>query len=817
MTDFEKLGAFYIGRPVAPDTGETLAEPLLYDARDLTTHAVILGMTGSGKTGLGIGLLEEAIIDGIPVIAIDPKGDLGNLLLTFPDLAAADFRPWIDESAAAREGRTPDEHARATALQWKQGLARWGQGPDRIARFAAASERCLYTPGSRAGAPVSVLGSFAPPVAALDDDATRESVQASVSGLLGLLGLDADPLRSREHILLSTLIANAWAAGRALDLPTLIAQIQAPPVARIGVLDVDSFFPPGDRFALAMAINNLLASPGFEVWTEGAPLDAASLLYAAGGRPRLSIFSIAHLSESERMFFVTRLLGELVSWVRAQPGSQGLRALLYMDEVFGYLPPTANPPSKRPLLTLLKQARAAGLGVVLSTQNPVDLDYKALSNAGTWFLGRLQTERDKLRVLDGLESAAIGGRFDRAEIDRTLSGLGPRRFVLNNVHEDGPVLFETRQALSYLAGPMTRDQIRRLSGSDVSSPALETPTSSPGSAPQTATPRAARAAAASDPPRRPVLPPEIAEGFVRVSQPAIAGQTLVYRPFLAAAVNLHYANARAQVDRWDRVALWTPLDDDIPADPWSDSQEVGARLPEFDPEPAADARFAELPGNAANAKAHAGWRKKLESFLYRARPLLVRTSKQPKLVSEPGESEAAFLGRVREALREARDLQVEKLRQRYAPKLATLQSRIATAEQRVEVETEQYRDSRLQSAISIGTTLVGALFGRKLASSGTIGRATTAMRGVSRSAKQKGDIGRAEERVEDVRQQLHDLEREFERDLGALQADIDLSGVAFDELRVSARKSDIEIERFLLLWTPWRIGADGEAEPAFER
>ncbi len=814
MTDFEKLGVFYIGRPVDPVTRETLAEPLLYDSRDLTTHAVILGMTGSGKTGLGVSLLEEAILDGIPVIAIDPKGDLGNLLLTFPDLAAADFRPWIDESAAAREGRTPDEHARVTAELWRAGLAKWDQTPDRIARFAAAAERCLYTPGSRAGVPVCVLGSFAPPAETLDEDAKRESVQASVSGLLGLLGLDADPLQSREHILLSTLLAHAWAAGRALDLPTLIQQIQTPPVQRIGVLDLDSFFPPGDRFALAMALNNLLASPGFEVWTEGAPLDAASLLYAPGGRPRLSIFSLAHLSDSERMFFVTRLLGELVSWVRAQPGSQGLRALLYMDEVFGYLPPTANPPSKQPLLTLLKQARAAGLGVVLSTQNPVDLDYKALSNAGTWLLGRLQTERDKLRVLDGLESAAVGAQLDRAEIDRTLSGLGPRRFVLNNVHEDGPVLFETRWALSYLAGPMTRDQIRRISQSDVSSPAPPASPRATTPAWQTAPRQTASTEAEVASAARPVLPPEIDEAFARVTRPAGAGQSLVYRPCLAAAVNLHYANARAGIDRWDRLALWIPLEDDIPADPWSDAREFGTRLPELDAAPVADARFADLPPSAANTKTHMQWKKLLASFLYRERPLRIRTSRQPKLVSEPGESEDAFLGRVREGLREARDLQIEKLRTRYAPKLATLQSQIATAEQRVEVETEQYRDSQVQSALSIGTTLLGAMFGRKLASSRTLGRATTAMRGVSRTSKQKGDIGRAEERVEDVRQRMRDLELEFERDLNALQAQIDVSPIELDELLVSARKADIAVERFLLLWTPWWIGADGVAEPA---
>ena len=467
MNAFEKLGAFYLGRlrdPNKPD-GQT-QEPLLYDAKDLTTHAVCVGMTGSGKTGLGVTLIEEAAIDGIPVIAIDPKGDLGNLLLTFPALRASDFRPWIDESDATRHGRTPDEHAQWTADLWRDGLRQWGQGPQRIKSFANSVDRAIYTPGSRKGRPISVLQSFAPPPPAVaqDDTALRDRILTAVSSILGLIGIDADSIRSREHILLSTLLNRAWTEGRGLDLPALIQQVQKPPVERIGVLDLESFFPASERFELAMALNNLLASPGFAVWSEGEPLDASRLLYTPDGQPRLSVLSIAHLSDAERMFFVTMLLNEVVSWVRSQPGSRSLRAILYMDEIFGYVPPTANPPSKRPMLTLLKQARAHGLGVVLATQNPVDLDYKGLSNAGTWFVGRLQTERDKARVMDGLEGASAGA-FDRAETDRLLSGLATRTFLMSNAHDDAPALFQTRWALSYLCGPLTGEQIARLNQS----------------------------------------------------------------------------------------------------------------------------------------------------------------------------------------------------------------------------------------------------------------------------------------------------------------------------------------------------------------
>ncbi|MFH1922894.1 MAG: ATP-binding protein, partial [Planctomycetota bacterium] len=466
LENFEKLGAFYLGKLHDLGRGAVRDDLLLYDSKDLTTHAVCVGMTGSGKTGLCLALLEEAAIDGVPAIAIDPKGDLGNLLLTFPNLEPSDFRPWIDESAAAREGLTPDQFAARTAKIWREGLADWGQSPERIEKFRSAVDVALYTPGSSAGLPLSVLGTFtAPPAAVLNDaDALRERVGSAASGLLALLGVDADPVHSREHILISNLLDHAWRQGRGLDIVALIQAIQEPPFEKVGVFDLETFYPADDRLDLSMRLNNLLASPSFAGWMEGEPLDVKRLLYTPEGKPRLSIVSIAHLSESERMFFVTILLNEVLAWVRSQPGTSSLRALLYMDEVFGYFPPVANPPSKKPMLTLLKQARAYGLGVVLATQNPVDLDYKGLSNTGTWFLGRLQTERDKARVLEGLEGASVqaGATFNRQEMEATLAGLGNRVFLMNNVHEDRPVVFQTRWVLSYLRGPLTRQQIRRL-------------------------------------------------------------------------------------------------------------------------------------------------------------------------------------------------------------------------------------------------------------------------------------------------------------------------------------------------------------------
>ena len=446
MNAYEKLGAFYLGKYFDMAAQKLKDDLVLYDSKDLNTHAVIIGMTGSGKTGLGISLLEEALIDNIPVIAIDPKGDLPNLLLSFPQLQPGDFRPWINEQDALNAGLTPDQFAGKQADLWRKGLASWDQDPERIDRLKASAEFAVYTPGSNAGQPVSVLRNFAPPTTDImaEKDLLRDRIQSTVTALLALLGIEADPITSREHILLSNIIESSWAEGKALDLAGMIRAIQSPPFERIGIMDLEAFYPPKNRFQLAMRLNNLLAAPGFEAWLEGEPLNINRMLYTDQGKPRASIFSISHLSDAERMFFVAVLLNEILAWMRTQSGTTSLRAILYMDEIYGYFPPVKNPPSKTPLLTLLKQARAFGLGVVLSTQNPVDLDYKGLSNTGTWFIGRLQTDRDKARVLEGLEGAAAGTGFDRGRMEEILAGLGQRIFLLNNVHENAPVTFQTR-------------------------------------------------------------------------------------------------------------------------------------------------------------------------------------------------------------------------------------------------------------------------------------------------------------------------------------------------------------------------------------
>ena len=664
MPDFEKLGLFYLGKTYDLKHRKVTSDLLLYESKHLTTHAVCVGMTGSGKTGLGIGLLEEAAIDGIPVIAIDPKGDLGNLLLGFPELRPEDFLPWVDSDEAGRKGKTVEQFASETAEQWKEGLAAWGEDGARIARLRNAVDLAIYTPGSSAGLSLTVLRSFdAPPPALVSQtEAYRERITSAVSGLLALMGITADPISSREHILLSNVLDHAWRTGQDLDMASLIHAVQSPGFQKVGVMDIETFFPAKDRFALAMKLNNMLASPGFAGWLEGDALDVGSLLYTSEGKPRLSVLSIAHLSDNERMFFLTILLNEVLAWARTQPGTSSLRAVLYMDEIFGYFPPTANPPSKVPMLTLLKQARGFGLGVVLATQNPVDLDYKGLSNAGTWFLGRLQTQRDKDRVLEGLEGAstAAGHAFDRRKMDEVLSGLGSRVFVMNNVHDDQPVLFQTRWTLSYLRGPLTREQIQSLMAPRKQA-ANKEKSPDPGAPPEVGVQGPSLPSERSVAPRlakgdvRPVVPPDVPEFFVPRRASSRAGESLLYRPALLGVARLHYAEKKAGVDYWETLALVRRVDEEMPTEPWDESEPFDTGIPELDKSPEAGGRFGSLAGELARAKNYASWTKSLKGYLYRERTLRVWNCPVLKEWSRPSESEREFRLRLVQASREGRD------------------------------------------------------------------------------------------------------------------------------------------------------------------
>lgn len=810
MQDFEKLGVFYLGRPYDLAKKKPKKGWLLYDSRDLVTHAVCVGMTGSGKTGLCLGLLEEAAIDGIPAVVIDPKGDLANLLLTFPQLRGEDFAPWINEDDARKKGLSPAEYAEQEAAKWKQGLAEWGQDGGRIARLKEAADFAIYTPGSSAGIPVSILASFAAPGAAVleDPELLRERIGVTVASLLGLIGVEADPIQSREHILLSTILDAAWKQGRDLDLGALIHEIQQPPVAKVGVLDLEAFFPSKDRFALAMKLNNLLAAPGFSAWLEGEALDLDRILHNPQGKPRIAIFSIAHLNDAERMFFVTLLLSQTLGWMRGQSGTTSLRALLYMDEIFGYFPPVANPPSKAPLLTLLKQARAFGLGVVLATQNPVDLDYKGLANTGTWFIGRLQTERDKARVLDGLEGAAAGAskKFDRQRMEQLLAGLGSRIFLLNNVHDDAPEVFESRWTLSYLRGPLTRNQIKRLMQSGKES-GVRSEGRGPGSEPLA--PHASRLTSS-----RPILPPDVPQYFVPLRGSAPAGQALVYQPRLLLSAQVRLADAKTAVDVTRDLTFLAGLDDGPAPVKWEEAVEARIAVSDLEKTPAPQAHFASLPAAAGQGKNYAVWAKEAAAWLYRSQGVTLWKSPALKAISGPEETERDFRIRLQQLAHERRDQDTERLRQKYAPKLAALQERRRRSEQAVERERERASQSKVQAAISVGATLLQAFMGRKAVSASTIGKATSAIRGAGRVIKDAKDVGRAEDNVAAIDRQIAELEAQFQAEVDKLAASPEAQA-PLERLVLKPAKNQIAVKLVALAWVPFWKDAAGTLTDAF--
>ena len=807
-TDIEGLGVFYLGRKVDTSGGSASApqagQPLLIDARRFTTHAVCVGMTGSGKTGLLIDLIEEAAIDGIPTLVIDPKGDLANVLLSFPGLSPADFLPWVEADAAKRDGITVEELAERTAKKWSDGLAASGQSAERIRRLHESVDMAVYTPGSRTGRPLAMLESLDPPPAHVLDDAEarRERIESLVSGILALVGIDTEPGKSREHVLLSTIIDCMWRSGQKLDFGALVRAIPAPPIERVGFLDLENFYPAGDRFQLASKLNTVAAAPGFEAWLEGDPLDVGRLLWTPAGKPRVAVVSIAHLNDSQRMAFVTLLAGQTVAWMRSQGGTSSLKALFLMDEVFGYLPPTANPPSKTPLLTLLKQARAYGLGIVLATQNPVDLDYKGLSNAGTWFLGRLQTARDKARVLDGLEGAAssAGKSFDRAKVDRLLSGLEQRMFLLHSVHDDEETVFQSRWTMAYLRGPLLREEIRRLTqtgasqtGAGVSAEAFPPAASGAGSYATSGRESAVGGA-------RPLLPPGVREVFLAPRHAIPMDGVVHYRPAILGRGRVRFAKPAARIDVNREVFCLAPACDSVGESAWEQADQ-SAEAPEVEPAPRTGT-FASLPSALAGPKGYATLATALKSHLGRTSRLVLWAAHEVDAVSRPDESEADFRVRIAQKVREWRDAEIDRVRDRNAAKLASLTDRIDRARQKVERERAEAKNKSMQTYVSIGSAVLGALLGRKAATSTNIGRAATSMRTASRSARQQADVVHAEESLTTLEERRQLLEDEVAAELERIRLESSPERMQLEEMEIPARKTDIAVDDVVLAWVP---------------
>jgi len=859
----EKLGSFYLGAEYDLKSGQRRETAVNYDARDLTTHAVCVGMTGSGKTGLCIGLLEEAAMDRVPAILVDPKGDITNLLLQFPDLAPQDFQEWINVDDARRKGQSVEEFAQSTAEQWRTGLADWGITAERMRTLRATIDYTIFTPGSDAGVSVNIIGSLAAPKLDFIEhaEAIRERISGTVSALLGLVGVKADPVRSREAILLSKIFEHFWAENKDLDLAQLIMAIQTPPVRQLGVFDVDTFFPEKDRFELAMAFNNLIASSSFQSWLQGEPLDIDRLYFTSEGKPRHSIFYIAHLSDSERMFFMTLLLENILTWVRRQSGTTSLRALLYIDEIFGYFPPTAQPPSKRPLLTLLKQARAFGVGVVLVTQNPVDLDYKGLTNAGTWFIGKLQAERDKARVLEGLKGAiAESGGNSEVNYDQLISQLGSRVFLMHNVHAGKPVVFQTRWAMSYLRGPLTRPQVRQLMADRLAAlNSRTTPLRSTieGVSPATPPMKTIQLEAAQSPaiqpapiaPSAPVIsptvparssapvgfaatPPTLDPGVTQVYLPLVVsdrvalrylGQEtrlaiqpdsihLIYEPAILSSSTIRFIDRKRQLDEGMEKTLLAPAPTGIEGVDWAQAEALEITMRDLrqapDRVPAEQgAFFAPAPESVNSARELATIKKELADWLYYNCRLTIQVHEELALYQEPQERERDFKIRLQQAARERRDQEVDKLEKQFEQQITRLEDKLRKVARELAADEADYGSRKQQEWIGIGESVLGWVLGRR------------STRALSTAASRRRMTSQAGQDLEESREEITDFKHEIavlETQVKEQSEDITLKWAnLMDDLgkeELSPRRTDIDVQTIALAWLPsWVIRySDGQ-------
>jgi len=824
----------YLGRLYDSQNKKTTDSPFTYDPGDLTTHAVVTGMTGSGKTGLCITLLEEAALQGIPAIIIDPKGDLTNLLLHFPDLAPQDFQPWIDPEIARRGGKSLDQAANEAALAWRNGLEKWGIGTDRLLALKNGVQYAVYTPGSDSGLLVKALSSLALP--SKEERESREilvdKISSTVTALLGLVGLkDIDPLRSREHILLSKIIEETWKQGKNVDLTELILQTQNPPFDKLGAFPLETFFPQNDRMDLAIQLNNILAAPSFQGWREGHELDIRSLLYMPDDRPRHSIFYLAHLSDAERMFFVTLLLSAVESWMRTQIGASSLRAILYMDELFGYMPPQTNPPSKKPLLRLLKQARAYGLGLLLATQNPVDLDYKALSNAGTWFIGKLQTERDKDRLLDGLESAA--GNVSRSEIDKLISALGKRVFIQHNVHAKQPSVFQTRWAMNFLAGPLTRNQIPALNklvgadflkvAPDITESASQTATSfetqSESILSKSAPVSAAIPASQPTPSKsagyetRSPIPSGVDEYFLPTNLSLTeamraAGKTLpdaqmggvLYRPALLAAASVRFLDRKYGVDTELQKAALVNEPDRRGVVRWENHFYGNFPVNKVEHEPAPQARFGTLDAPLNASKQMTSLQRDFTDWIYRSVTVTARANEALKVYAGPDVSKADFMKACAETASEAADAEIEKKAAQYDRKIKALEDKLAREERELREDEAELSHRKMEEMGTHAENVLSMFSGRKSSR-----RLSTSLSKRRMTEQAKADVDESEDAIAQYEKELQALEEERQRVIDEIKDHWGDVVNDISEVTVTPKKSDIFIELFGVAWMPYYL------------
>lgn len=820
----ETNGKYYLGRHVDPNTQEVTDKPLLYDPDDLMTHAVVVGMTGSGKTGLCLDLLEEAALNNVPALMIDPKGDITNALLHFPDLEADDFEPWINAAAAQRQGKTTAEAAAETAALWRNGLADWDIEPDRLQALKESVQFSIYTPGSDAGLTLSILASLKAPKLSWqgNEEHQREQIGSVVTAVLGLIGLkDIDPVRSREHILLANIFEHNWSQGKDLDLAELILQTQSPPFDKLGVFDVNTFFPQQDRFSLAMRLNNILAAPAFQSWIKGEPLDVEALLYTPDGRPKHTIFYIAHLNDDERMFFVTLFYSAVEAWMRAKSGTTSLRAIVYFDEIFGYLPPVGNPPSKEPMLRLLKQARAFGVSMVLATQNPVDVDYKALSNAGSWFIGKLGTEQDKERLLDGLATAASGG-LDRREYDHLISALGKRVFLLRNVHEKQPQVFNTRWAMNYLAGPATRNQIPALNALATAEKTVKRADPAAASAvtgavatpPTGGRPKTAETSNLELPgsETKPAVPRGVGEYFLPNSLTLseavrVDGRTLptdakergiLYRAVLLAQCQYRILNRKYDLNYDGKRSSLVFEPDERGMIRWEGFEIGPIENRELDRGPLPNGRFVSLEPPLSEGRPMGSFESDFVDWVYRTTEIEVKANEQIKVYAGPGTSDDDFAKMCTEAAEWEMEAEIKKVAESYDKKIEALEDKLEREERELEEDKAEHSQRKQQEIVSHAETLFSLFSKRRRSLSSSMSKRRM-------TAKAKADIEESEAEIEDLAEDIEAMEKEAEEALQAIKTKWEAIAADTTTIPVTPYKKDISIEFFGIAWMPYLL------------
>ncbi|MCT7571020.1 ATP-binding protein [Aliarcobacter butzleri] len=779
--DYEKLKLFYIGKEKIDDN----FVPLVYKNKDLLTHAAIIGMTGSGKTGLGISLLEEAAIDNIPSIIIDPKGDMTNLLLTFPSLQGSDFEPWIEEQDASNNGLSVKEFAQNTANLWKNGLERDFQNASRIEKLKNCADFTIYTPGSDAGVQISILSSFKAPNKEVieDNDLLVSLVNSTVSSILSLIEEKSDTT-SKESILISSIFMNYFKENKDLTLEELITLIVTPPFSKIGVFDLETFFAQSERLKLALKLNNIIANPSFKTWIEGETLDISNLLYDETGKAKVSIFSIAHLNDSQRMFFVTLLLNQMIAWMRRQEGTTSLKALLYMDEIFGYFPPNSNPPSKQPMLTLLKQARSFGIGIILSTQNPVDIDYKGLANIGTWFIGRLQTKQDKEKVIDGL-SSANEGNLNKDEIMNLISNLEKRNFILKNINEDGIKIFETRWALSYLKGPISKDGIKKLMSEKKKQ---NIPTQKVENENQTTQINIEKGIP------KPIITSNLTEKYLYSSQ----NSAYYLQPYLICSCDVHYIDAPKNIDFEEKISYKIYLDENMKNINFEEKEELGNNS--FEEKEKPNSFYYELPSFIQKEKDLKVIEKDFMDYIYRNSKLILYKNEFLKITSKQTESLNDFKIRLQDRLNEKIDLEVEKLKIKFVKENDSIETKLSKLYEKLQKEEIQATSTTTDTIISIGTSLLGAFFGNSVINKTNIGKVATSAKGASKILKERNDVKQVENEILELQQQKEALKTLLENEIEKINLANQSSNFPIEEIFIKPKRSDIYNTKLALLW-----------------